>query len=298
MTSVAIVLVSISAITTVFRDFFTKSSSDKYVFLWWYQVIGQIIWVIPLIIYCFIFKKFDLLISPKLIFPAISGILYAIYFIFLSKAYEKGDFSFVYPLLGINPITVSIFSYWFLNEKLSFLGIIGIIIVVFGAYIINMKKLSLSEFLKSFKALKNNEIFLLMLGILFLTTSFAVADKIGVNQISDPFIFWFLSNTFLVLFYTPMLIFFEKKEKSHFKKELRYNKKAIFFNATIGLSSYLLVIITLLISPLSYVLAFRNIGSIFAVLLGIFVFKEPLGKIRLVAVSVIFLGIVLISMAS
>ncbi len=62
----------------------------------------------------------------------ISGIIHFGYWWLLSAAYTHGDLSVVYPIARSAPLYVLIVTIVFLNESLSIIGIIGIIVVVSG----------------------------------------------------------------------------------------------------------------------------------------------------------------------
>ena len=71
-----------------------------------------------------------------------SAILHALYFWTLSKAYEGGDLSLVYPIArGSMPLFVTLLAVLLIHEKLSVLGVSGITLVVFllsliGLYVV------------------------------------------------------------------------------------------------------------------------------------------------------------------
>jgi len=62
----------------------------------------------------------------------------AIYFYF--SAIKKGEVSRVVAFLSISPIFVFIFAFIFFNERLAFLNYLGIISIVFGSFLISIKK--------------------------------------------------------------------------------------------------------------------------------------------------------------
>ena len=62
-------------------------------------------------------------------------LLFSIYFLFLSRGYAQGDLSVVYPISrGMGPALVPISGVLVLNESVSALAVVGIVVVVLGIY--------------------------------------------------------------------------------------------------------------------------------------------------------------------
>ncbi len=55
-------------------------------------------------------------------------------------AISKTDISYAYPFISLSYVIVAILGWLFLNEKISFLRIIGISIIMIGVYIISKSK--------------------------------------------------------------------------------------------------------------------------------------------------------------
>ena len=72
-----------------------------------------------------------------------SGLIEAVYFITLTRAYALGDLSQVYPIArGSAPLFVLLWAMLFLGERPTLIGAGGIFIVVIGLYLVNLPTLS------------------------------------------------------------------------------------------------------------------------------------------------------------
>jgi drug/metabolite transporter (DMT)-like permease len=69
--------------------------------------------------------------------PLIAGIIfYAIGAVLLIYSLKKANLSFIYPFVSLSFIWVSLLSYFFLNESLSFIQLLGIPCIILGVSLI------------------------------------------------------------------------------------------------------------------------------------------------------------------
>jgi len=72
------------------------------------------------------------------IYVLIGGSLYAISFIVWLYVLSKVKLSYAYPFISLSYVIVAILAYLFLDEKISYGALIGIILVVIGVSLIGM----------------------------------------------------------------------------------------------------------------------------------------------------------------
>jgi len=101
---------------------------------------------IGLLIPCIIFFPLFIIYFSSIHFTKIyiytlaTGLLHAIYFFTLGKAYEHEDISKVYPIArGFGVAGTALVAYLLLQETLSLFGIVGILAVSFGTILVGMK---------------------------------------------------------------------------------------------------------------------------------------------------------------
>src|SRR5262249_30100554 len=159
-----------------------KQATDKLAFVWW--MLG-IFTVAALPAFLFIH---DVPVRAGMIVLA-SGLLEAIYFLTLSRAYEHGDLSVVYPVArGSAQIFILIWAIVFLGEHPSHFGMLGIFAIICGLYIINLP--TISDWKRPLLGMRQPATrWVLLTG--FLISGYSAIDKMGVRYF-PPFVYLFL----------------------------------------------------------------------------------------------------------
>ena len=68
---------------------------------------------------------------------ALSGVLHVLYYVILLRGYRKSDLTVVYPLArGTGPLLAALVAVTLLGERLSAWGVLGIVAVVGGVFLI------------------------------------------------------------------------------------------------------------------------------------------------------------------
>ncbi len=218
----------------------------------------------------------------------------AIYYVFLGRAYDRGDLSVIFPVVrGFGPIFILIFALILLGERISLLGFLGILIAVFGSYAIHLPSFRFSDLSVPFRALKSKS-FLYSMGAGACTATYSLINKKNLEAV-DPLTLLYLIFVFMVLFLFVFLL--AKNGSSEIKGEARANKRNLLLIGILTFLGSLLVLYALQISKVSYLGAARNVSIVFGVLLGSLFLKEGYGKIRFVASLLIFGGVFLISVS-
>jgi len=278
-------LVLASAFIHVLWNTLMKSSQDKLVFMWWVFLFSALFYF-PL--FLMNLDKFPIpLMGWALIW--ISGFIHVVYIIILGNAYEEGDLSLVYPLARSAPLFVTLWAFLFLKERLTLGGVMGILLVVGGAYIIGFRTLAWKECMRPLFSLKDKPYQLALLTA-FIVSLYSIADKIGVQYV-HPFIFLYLMLLPRVVFYIPYVI---KTRYTSIVPEWRRNKRNILLMGLLQFLTSLLILYAMTLTKVSYIVAIRQISVVFAVLMGTAVLKEKYAFVRLVASAFIFLGVFLI----
>ncbi len=291
MNTLAIGLVVLSALFHATRNLFTKGSQDKQVFLWWYSVFGMLFFS-PVFLYFLL--KVGLNGTNFYLWSILSGFSHFLYWIFLTKSYEKGDLSHVYPIMRSSPALVLIFAVLFLGEKVSALGVIGILLVAVGVYAINMKRISPDEFLAPIRSVRTDRstqyAFLTLLSV----AVYSIIDKLAVDMI-HPAVFTFMYLFVGMLFYTPYILL--TKKKGLMREVWNADRRTILANGFIGVYGYVLIMIAFTIERVSYIVGLRQLSIVFAVIMGGRLLNEKCRTIRFTAAAIIFIGAFLITAA-
>ena len=220
----------------------------------------------------------------------IGAVCFVLYHLFNGRAYQSGDLSVVYPLSQTSMIYVPIWGITLLGERLSFLGICGILLVILGTYSVQMQRLSLSELLRPFRDLRNKSVqAALTAGFIYSIGS--IAEKTGVRHYS-PLLFTY----FLVLTMLAMMTFnlSRPRYRKLVKVEWRENWRLILCSGPVMMTSFLTFRYGLNMAPVSYAVPVRQVSIMVGVLIGILFLGESCGRIRLIAALFILAGAALI----
>ena len=291
MSPVAIGLVLISALLHALRSLFTKESGDKQIFLWLYSIFA-LLFFSPL----FFFFLYRVGINDPAAYAwcAGSGFIHFLYWLFLTSAYKEGDLSHVYPIMRSSPALVLVIAVFLLGEQVSAQGVVGILLVAVGVYIINMKQISGAELLAPVKSIAHDRstqfAFLTLISVAF----YSIVDKMAVNYI-HPILFAFLHLFFGMCYYTPYIVF--TRNVAQIKKEWSSGALRIIMSGIIGIVGYAFILVAFTIERVSYIVGLRQTSIVFAVLMGSHFLKEKHQGIRLTGALIIFAGGFLISLA-
>jgi len=102
-------------------------------------IAGMSVFVLFFIVSVFLDNIVILPISFILI-ALLAGIFYTLAIYFYYYAIKKGEISRVVSFISISPIFMIILAFLFLNERLTFLNYLGIILIVLGSFLISIKK--------------------------------------------------------------------------------------------------------------------------------------------------------------
>ena len=289
MQTIAIVLVILSAAMHAGRNYLTKKAADKQAFVWWYEVVGLLLFTPLFAVY---FPAAALAEIDIWLFIAVSGVLHFVYWVFLTRALESGDLSLVYPIMRSSPALVLLFSIVVLNEDVSLKGAAGILLVVLGSYCINMQKLSLDSLVRPMLSLSTDRAMRFAVLTLVSVTAYSIVDKVAVGTI-HPVVFAYLYPWFSMLLFSGYLGV--HKNWSQIKNEWRTNRAAILVCGVLSIFGYFLILVAFTIDRVSYIVGLRQLSIVMAVLLGGYALKEKYRAIRLTFACVIFVGTFLIA---
>ncbi|MHA6483523.1 EamA family transporter [Paenibacillus sp. strain BS8-2] len=284
MFTVSILLVIASGLAHAIWSLFTKSSLNKGVFLWSILMVTTVI-LFPYLIIELMSKSLSLSAYGLLL---LSACLQAIYALLLARTYTMGDLSQVYPIMrGTSTLFIPIIGVLLLHESLSLPGWLGILCMLIGF-------VSLSGIfggLRSSSRLSVHSMkpFLMALSVGMCTTCYVLVDKLNLAHIS-PIALLEVTNIGFVAGLTPIVI-----ASKQLRREWKVNYKMIGLGAILNPASYLLFLFAMKYAPVAHISPLREIGTVFATLLGIFILKEKQGMLRILCSILILIGILIIS---
>lgn len=276
-------LVVVSAVTHAVWNMLAKKGEDKDSFMW-LMILTSFFTLLP--IFAVLLPKITLPYSA-IPFLLISALAETLYFLSLSNAYSLGDLSITYPIARSSPLFLTILAVVILGEQISLWGIIGIFLMVVGVYMIHLRGLSFEE---AFKPLKNFGEPATRYALLtaFCTTAYSLSDKLGVTQI-DPILYAFWLEPFILIFITPVVLW--KTGFNNISSEWRSSRINVSLSGFLMRGGYVLVLMAMSLTQVSYVLALRQLSVVLGALAGVLLLKEDYGRVRIMSSIIIFLGV-------
>jgi uncharacterized membrane protein len=275
-------LVLASAVSHGLWNYLAKEGKDKESFMLLLNLTS-----LPLLLPVF-FLILPEIYLPLVIVPylLVSGLAETVYFLGLGKAYESGDLSIVYPVARSSPVFVTIAAAVFLGETISMTGLLGIIVIFIGVYILHLKGITREDLVAPVRYLMSGSSRYAIIAALG-TTVYSITDKLGVTTV-DPLLysFWLgFSVTGMMTIVTLRRKGF-KAIRDEFSSPLK-----VSFAGLLMRGGYMLVLYAMSIAPVSYILALRQISVVLGALMGVAFLGESYGRVRIMGSFVIFIGV-------
>jgi uncharacterized membrane protein len=289
MSGFALGIVLLAALFHAAWNFLAKKSLNKMAFIWWFLLIASLGYL-PMFLYFWP----QLAITPTgWACIVATGVLHALYFWFMGGAYERGDLSLVYPLSrGSGPLLVPVLAVTFLQEQLSLPGVLGIVLVVLGIFVIHLKSFSGDSFFEPLRAMRGSaSLWALCTGVTI--AGYSLVDKVGVGLVYPP-AYIYLMFVISLLLLSPYVL---TRERAALKLEWQVNRGPILIDGILVLFTYMMILFAFRLSKVSYVVAAREVSIVFSALLGIFWLKESHAQQKIVGAALIALGVVFIGLS-
>jgi len=275
-------LVLASAVSHGLWNYLAKEGKDKESFMLLLNLTS-----LPLLLPVF------LLILPEIYLPLeilpyllVSGLAETVFFLGLGKAYESGDLSIVYPVARSSPVFVTIAAAVFLGETISMTGLLGILVIFIGVYILHLKGMTREDLVAPVRYLMSGSSRYAVTAALG-TTVYSITDKLGVTTV-DPLLYSFWLGFSVTGMMTVVTI--RRKGFKAIRDEFSSPLK-VSFAGLLMRSGYMLVLYAMSIAPVSYILALRQISVVLGTLMGVAFLGESYGRVRIMGSVVIFVGV-------
>ncbi|MCJ8330042.1 MAG: EamA family transporter [Lentisphaeria bacterium] len=303
MTNVALIIVLISAFMHAGWNLFSKSKNPSGSFFFIASFAAALL-LSPVLIYSsniFLDGLFPQRVWPLII---LTGLFQSSYFLCLAAAYRSGEMSVVYPLARSSPAIVIVVITLFLGQgnEVTRLAIIGILLIVGGCFLVPIQRFSelrLRNYL--------NATCVLALFTAIGTTGYSIVDDKALNILRNTPELQELGNTHVTLIYAGLqslstlfwiflYIVIRRKNRDEFKQQIKDDIKSPILAGVAIQITYLLVLIAYAYSSnVSYIVGFRQISIPLGALLGIIVLKEKAPRTKILGVSIVVVGLVLVA---
>jgi drug/metabolite transporter (DMT)-like permease len=308
MPVLALLLVLIAAILHALWNFLAKDARDSSAFMWWGVCVGATwygAWVVT---------------QTSIALPREIWILFAAslamevaYVWLISRGYQDGDLSQVYPIArGSPPLLIALWSAIFLAERLPFLGYVGIALLIAGVYLASVP--SLDDFWRPLRALSYlrqpsprlaRSLWRELSGerwrpaqwalLAAITVSiYTTLDKVAMSY-ATPLVYNAWVYVGIGLGYAPVV--WSRANRASTLREWQSNWRRIVFGSVATIGSYLLALTGMAMTAASYVGAVRATSVLIGALLGWLLLKEKFGALRVFAAATMVVGLMLIAVA-
>ena len=213
-----------------------------------------------------------------------SVIIHTAYYFTLSKAYQSGDLSLVYPIFrGTAPLLVAGGAAWFHGEFISSGALVGVMLISAG--LLSLALFGGHRIMASLPSLG----WALVTSVLI--AAYTVTDGVGVRAVESSlsYIFWLFMLESIPL--ALWLLATERRSWLHFMNE---NRTHVLAGGVAATAAYGIVIHAMGLGPMALVSSLRETSVIFAAVIGALLLHEPFGRRRIFAAALVALGVMVI----
>ncbi len=204
------------------------------------------------------------------------------------KAISISPLSLTLPFLSLTPVFLIGTSYIILGENPNKTGLMGIILVVIGAYLLNVHKIK-QGFLEPLRAVVKEKGSILMIIVAFIFSITSTCGKVAVQH-SSPI---FFSVFYSILLSAFLFLIVSFKTKRVLSKIVSQPLLFLF----IGISMAVMMIThvkAVSLVEVSYMISVKRLSLLIGVIYGALFFKETNIKERFLGSAIMILGVVLI----
>jgi drug/metabolite transporter (DMT)-like permease len=290
VTPLALGLVIVAALSHATWNLLTKQSRSPLAFLWWTGLAGAVLYL-PAVAWS----------GPGWPWPwttwaaiALAAVVRAAYFAALASAYARGDLSQVYPLArGLAPVLVPPAAILLLGERPTAIGLLGVLTVGLGVYVLHLPHFARTAWLAPLRALWTAPArWAILTGSL--TTVYSILDAWNVRRGIPPLVYAWATIPLAALLLTPWVW----RAPATCVAERRAAGFRIPLVALLMTGGYCLILLAVRIAPVSYVAPARELSIVFGTLLGVTVLRERHPAPRLAGAALILAGVLLLGAAA
>jgi drug/metabolite transporter (DMT)-like permease len=228
---------------------------------------------------------------------AATGLAHGLYFYWMSRAFEHGDLTLVYPIARSTPAFLPLLAVPLFGESITIIGGLGIATVVAGIWLLQLDQgLRLQAFLgpaARFAYLT-----------LAATVAYSLIDKGAMAALAEApwtsplprfiaysVLLWFANG----LVFLP-LVLYRRGGRALWRGRSSLGPATLA--TTVSFAGYALILKAYETAPVSYVVAVRQTSVLFALLLGVLWLREEPSRMRLLGAGATVVGVGLIALFS
>ena len=282
MTSFALILVLASAFIHATWNLLVKKSAGGPVFIWLFMTLSSM-FLVPTVILLLLLGQ-QQVTWVGMIFVCGTTVLHLVYFLLLQRGYQTGDLSLVYPLArGLGPVLATGMAIVLLGERPSALALLGLVLVILGVILLGLRDGDDTIGRKPRVAV----FYGVMTGVLI--SMYTVWDKYAVSELDVPPV---VLEAFTGLGISLMLSPHAMRRWSAVQTVWQQKRAEVVGVAILAPLSYILILMAMSNTPLSYVAPMREISILIAAVLGTQFLGEGHTARRVVAAGSMVCGVI------
>lgn len=221
-----------------------------------------------------------------------SGIFNSLAFLLTRHSIKISPVSKVVPLSNFGPIFTVALAIFLLGENPGFKAVIGALLIVGGAYILNLEKYSVEHVLLPLKSLLTDQGTLLMLIGSFVYSLCAIFDKVAVTSI--PVIYYTYLLYLIIFLCLTFFIYLRRIKARDIEYEMSKNVVGCVGVGILAASASFVHFSALSMAEVSIVQPLKWTYTLLTVVFGYLIFREGHLKERLFGAVIMVLGTFLI----
>jgi len=206
------------------------------------------------------------------------------------KALRLSPLSLTMPFVAFTPLFMLVTSSFILGEFPTGKGLAGVLLIVAGAYSINLDHIKRGGLTAPIRAIASEPGSRLMLAVAAIWSVAAAYDKVATVASSPAFYTTFFGVVYGVI-YLPLMIIGVRRSKTP-----RREVPGLFLLGALSAVMILSQMTAIEMTIASYVIAIKRAGLVLSVFLGYFFFKERHLRTRFAGAALMTLGVVLLSL--
>lgn len=292
ITASAVALLLVSSFIHALWNLLLKKAGGRLTFLCLFLVMIPLLYA-PLTVWLIR----DATVTPTAMWCAVaSGLLYALYFAALAESYKHGQLSIAYPLSrGTGMMLTPIWAVPLLHDRLTALGVAGIGCLLASVVMVHLPELDKHE--RDWSRIIHHPSTRAALFTGVMTSVYSILDKIGVGAIEPkthaPALYTYFAYAACAAWLLPYAL--TRHSMNDLRAEWRAHRRSIVAVAALCFLAYLLAMMAIRVSPISYVVPLRVTAVWFGVLLGTGVLNEGGRSVKLQAAALMMVGVGLIA---
>ncbi len=286
MTSLALCLVLLAAVTHACWNISAKFAAESRHFVWLFSA-GSVLVYGPVVIALLLVEPPQFTARHWLALAATS-VLHLLYSISLQTGYRHSDLSVVYPIArGTGPLLSFIGAALLLGETPTAQSVAGLVLIVCGILLV-------AGLVGHHERAPGVGVFYgLLTGLLI--AAYTLNDGFAVKVLLiSPFVIDFTGNLFRMLVLAPRAW----RDRARVALEAREYRRPVIIVSVLGPLGYILVLFAMRMAPVSHVAPARELSTLVGAWFGSRLLRESSGPWRIAGAAFIVAGVISLALPS